>query len=174
MKKLAIYLSIIVALFAILYFINQQSEKAKSEQYSDEAEQLYSVSPDQLDPATRGQLNDPDYQNIILPEELKAKQANQEDFFVYFFSPTCVFCVATTPHLNDIAAEAGAEVHQYNLLEFTQGWSEYGIESTPTLVYFEDGKAADSIVGGYTGTNAAQDEQTAADYKQFFDQYTAE
>ncbi len=65
MKKLLIFGSIIVALFAAISFITsyQQKQAAKNNPYHKE----------ELDPATVAQLDDPNYQNIILPDELEQK-----------------------------------------------------------------------------------------------------
>src|SRR5690554_2775010 len=125
MKKLIIYLLIIIALFAFLYFVNQQSNNAEAEEYKEEAQTLYSTTPEKLDSETRKQLKNPDYQNIILPDELESKLANEESLFVYFFSPRCQYCVATTPSINEIAAEANVDLLQYNVLEYNQGFNDY-------------------------------------------------
>ncbi|MFP3340137.1 thioredoxin family protein, partial [Micrococcus sp. SIMBA_131] len=42
------------------------------------------------------------------------------------------------------------DLKKYNVLEFEQGWNDYQIESTPTLVRFKDGKEVDRIVGTQT------------------------
>jgi thioredoxin 1 len=169
MKKLAIYLSIILVLFALLYFIDRQSNKA----YSEEAQQLYSTSPDNLNESTRKQLNNSDYQNIILPTELQQNISNEEDVYVYFFSPLCNFCVATTPRLNEIAADAGVDIRQYNVLEFERAWTEFNLEATPTLIYFEDGIESDRLVGGF-GTSAEQDAAAETGFIEFFDKHKSE
>jgi thioredoxin-related protein len=36
---------------------------------------------------------------------------------------------------------------QFNLLEYEDGWNQYGIESTPTIVQYKDGKEVNRIVG---------------------------
>ena len=46
-----------------------------------------------------------------------------------------------------MAEELGIDLVQYNLLEFEQGWDDYNIESTPTIVQFKDGKEVARIVG---------------------------
>jgi thiol-disulfide isomerase/thioredoxin len=139
LKKIILFLVIIVALFAgIAYVTNMQNkEKAEGNPYG----------KDELNPATVDQLDDPNYQNLILPEELEKKLNNKEDVTVYFYSPTCPHCQKATPVLMPLADEMGVDIVQYNLLEFEQGWDDYGIESTPTLVHFEKGKEADRIVG---------------------------
>lgn len=148
MKKLLIYLSIVVLLIALLYYLNQLTQKNAMKNLVEPAQELYQTDPQNLNEATRKQLNDPDYQNIILPGELETRLKNKEDLFVYFFSPLCKYCVESTPIVNDIAGEVQVEIHQYNVLEFRQGFSQYRFDSTPTLIYFEDGVEKDRFVGG--------------------------
>ena len=47
-----------------------------------------------------------------------------------------------------LADDAGITMHQYNLREYQEGWREYNIEFTPTLVYFENGAEKERMVGG--------------------------
>lgn len=139
MKKVIVFLLIIIGLFAALFFLNkaQNEEKAEGNPYG----------KDTLHPETVKQLDDPNYQNIILPEELDKKIENGEDVTVYFHSPTCPHCVRTTPIVAPLAKDMGVDLVQYNLLEFEQGWNDYGIESTPTIVQYKDGKEVNRIVG---------------------------
>ena len=102
---------------------------------------------DRLRPATIDLLDDENYQNIILPENLEKKLANQEDATVYFFASDCPFCKEATPMLTPMSEELGIDLVQYNLLEFKQGWNDYNIESTPTIVQFKDGEEVARIVG---------------------------
>ncbi|WNF23948.1 thioredoxin family protein [Mesobacillus jeotgali] len=139
MKKVIIFLVIIIGLFAALFFLNkaQNEEQAEGNPYG----------KDTLHPETVKQLDDPNYQNIVLPDELDKKLENGEDVTVYFYSPTCPHCVRTTPIVAPLAQEMDVDLIQYNLLEFEQGWNDYGIESTPTIVQYKDGKEVNRIVG---------------------------
>ncbi len=47
---------------------------------------------EELHPATIDLLDDPNYQNIILPDELREALNNKETITVYFYSSTCEFC----------------------------------------------------------------------------------
>lgn len=162
MKKMLIILSGIIVLFAALFIVNQQSEKKKFAAYADN---IYGIDPGKLHPATLDQLGDPNYQDIILPKQIEEKIKNKESFFAYFFSPICSFCVATTPQLQPLASELNITLNQYNLLEFDEGFRKYNIQYTPTLVYFQDGKEADRLVGGITNQ---PDGNTVETFKQFF------
>lgn len=139
MKKIIIFLATVVLLFATIAFINnkQTSEKVEGNPFG----------KDTLEPATIAQLDDENYQNIILPEQLEKKLENKEDGVIYFYSSDCSYCKSATPKIMEEAEKLGIEVMQYNLLEFEQGWNDYGIQSTPTLVVFEDGKLKESPTG---------------------------
>lgn len=139
MKKVLIFAAVFIVLFGALAFVTsyQQKEKAAGNPYG----------KDKLNPATDDQLDDPNYQDIILPEEVDEKIDNKEDFIVYYFSPTCEYCQRTTPILMPVAKDAGVEIDQLNLLEFEDGWEKYGIKATPTLVKYEDGKEVDRVEG---------------------------
>lgn len=139
MKKIIIFLVVIIGLFALISFLTNKQTKEKTEGNP--------YGKDTLDSATIDQLDDPNYQNIILPEELEKKLEDKEDVAVYFYSPLCPHCKNTTPILAPLAEEMGIDLEQYNLLEFGDGFDEYGIQETPTLVYYKDGVEQDRIVG---------------------------
>ncbi|GAF64542.1 thioredoxin family protein [Alkalihalobacillus trypoxylicola] len=154
MKKLIIFGSVIVVIFAALVLVTNMQQSQES------GDNVYNKS--RLDPATVDQLDDPNYQNIVLPEELEEKIENEEDATVYFFSPKCQYCQEVTPRLMPIADDMNVNLLQYNLLEFEQGWNDFNVDSTPTLVQYKDGEEVFRIVG------AASNE----DYQQFFESYT--
>lgn len=139
MKKILIFGGIILLLFAALAIVTNMQQKQKVEGNP------YNKS--ELHPETVKLLDDPNYQNIILPEELEKKLKNKENVIVYFFSSTCPHCKRTTPILMPLAKEMKVDIVQYNLLEFEEGWDQYHIEATPTLVHFVSGKEADRVVG---------------------------
>ncbi|MGG1687950.1 thioredoxin family protein [Pseudalkalibacillus sp. NRS-1564] len=139
MKKAIIFLGIVIVIFGALAFVTNYSNSEKTEGNP------YGKSS--LNPATIEQLDDPLYQNQILPDELEEALSNEEEAFVYFYSPTCIHCKNTSPVLVPLAEDMGIDLKKYNVLEFEQGWNDYRIESTPTLVRFKDGKEVDRIVG---------------------------
>lgn len=139
MKKLLIIGSIVVVIFALLIFLNKASNNAKLEN------NLYGTND--LKQETIDQLDDENYQNIILPDALKKKIDSGEPIMAYFFSPICSHCQAFTPVLMPLAKEANITIHQYNVYEFEDGWNDYKIEATPTLVYFKDGKEVARLMG---------------------------
>ncbi|MEG0259714.1 MAG: thioredoxin family protein [Lysinibacillus sp.] len=134
MKKLLIFGSVIVVLFAAIIVLTMVSNKSKvssdKNPYGDKV----------LDQATIDQLDDKNYQSIVLPDELKKKIAAGEDVNAYFFSPTCGYCQQFTPVLMPTAEKEGIEIAQINVLEYGEFLGEYNFTSTPTFIRFEDGK----------------------------------
>ncbi|KHF40924.1 thioredoxin family protein [Halalkalibacter okhensis] len=153
MKKIILFGSIVVLIFVALIVVSNinQSQKAAGNPYG----------KDRLDPATVELLDDPNYQNLILPDELEEKLANEESVTVYFYSSTCPYCKEATPRLVPLAEENGINLLQYNLKEFEQGWNQYNLESTPTVVHFENGIEVGRIVSAVSNN----------EFQQFFDEY---
>ena len=142
MKKLMIFGGIIVLLFGALAIVTNMSQA-----------NLVEGNPygkNKLHPETIKLLNDPLYGNLILPTELEQELAQRDDLFVYFFQSTCPACKETTPVLVPVAEQLDIDLKKYNLLEFNQGWADYQIEFTPTLVYFHQGEEVDRITGMYS------------------------
>jgi thiol-disulfide isomerase/thioredoxin len=140
MKKIIIFSAIIIALFVAMAVVTNIQNNAKIGENNP-------YKTNDLQQATIDLLDDPNYQKIILPDQLEEKLDNNEDVTVYFFASDCPHCKVTTPVLMPLADEMGIEVVQYNLLEFQDGWNQYGIDGTPTLVRYEDGKEVARIDG---------------------------
>lgn len=145
MKKLLIIGGAIVVVFILLIVLTNMSNDKKL------ADNPYGT--EDLKQDTIDQLDDENYQNIILPDDLNAKVESGEPVTAYFFSPSCSHCKAMTPVLMPIVKEMDVNLVQYNVLEFEQGWDEYHIEATPTTIYFEDGKEVSRMVGNQPKEN---------------------
>ena len=141
MKKLAIVGSIIVILCIAIVLLTNKSQNDIIEVHDNP------YGTDDLHPSTIEFLADENYQNIILPDDLQNKIESDEGTYAYFFSPTCQYCKAFTPVLMPIAEEYGVKIDQLNVLEFDLAWNDYGIKSTPTLIYFKNGEEVARIVG---------------------------
>lgn len=148
MKKLVIIGGVVVALFALVIVLSNMSNDSKL------ANNPYDT--EDLEQSTIDLLPDENYQSIALPDEVDEQVQSGEPTTVYFFSPECSYCIATTPILMPVAADMDVDVLQYNLLEYEQGWQDYRIEATPTLVYFEDGKEVARWVGSQPKENIEQ------------------
>lgn len=145
MKKLLIIGGVIIAVFVLLIVLTNMSNDKKL------ADNQYNTND--LKQETIDQLGDKNYQNIILPDDLKAKIESGEPVTAYFFSPICVHCKAMTPVLMPIAEDMDVDVVQYNIYEFEQGWDDYNIEATPTMIHFEDGQEVSRMVGNQPKEN---------------------
>src|SRR5690625_2170536 len=136
-----IILGAVIVLFVALYVLVDYQNKQTIEKAGNP------YGKDQLKQETIDQLDDPLYQNQIIPDHLAEKLANEEDVFVYFYSPVCRFCIETTPVLVPLAEELNVDVKKLNLYEFENEKETYQIEGVPTLVYYENGQEVDRITG---------------------------
>ena len=150
MKKLVIIGAAVVFLFAAIIVLTNMSnsDKMKDNPYD----------TDNLQQSTIELLDDENYQNIILPDDLQAKIDSGEGVFAYMFSPDCGYCKQFTPKLMNVAEQEDIQVDQLNVLEYPNAWTTYQLEYTPTLIYFENGEEVTRIVGD-------NDEETV---RQFF------
>ncbi|SDN60441.1 thioredoxin family protein [Alkalicoccus daliensis] len=152
MKKILIIGGAIIVIFAALIFVTNYQNQQQAEGNP--------FGLDTLEQETIDQLDDPNYENIILPDELERRLAAGEDATVYFYSGQCQYCNETTPVIVPMAEEMGVDLELYNILEFEQGWNTFAIEGTPTVIHFEDGEEEARVEGG----------QEPAVYEQFFEQ----
>ncbi|MCZ8533520.1 thioredoxin family protein [Psychrobacillus psychrodurans] len=139
MKKLLIFGGIIIAVFVLIFVLNSQKNK--------DALANNPYDTDNLKQSTIDLIDDPNYQNIIIPEDLKKKIATGEPVTAYFFSPECGYCKEMTPRLSPLAEKNDIEIVKYNVLEYEKGWNDYLIQATPTMIYFEDGKEVVRVEG---------------------------
>ena len=162
-KMIYVYLGIILLLFGGIFALNSvETKEAKNN--------VYGIDSSELNPATRKQLKDPNYQNIILPAEFDKKVADKEDFFVYLFSPTCGYCQQTTPVLMPLANEMSIDLAQLNLLEFKSYQQKLNVNYTPTLAYYKDGVEVDRMEGGIK-VEGAPEGFTLDQYREFFNKH---
>ena len=154
-KKMIAIIAVIVVLFIALFFVLDY----KNNQALNNNENPYGT--EDLDQATIDQLDNPLYQNQILPDELSETIQNGDPVTVYFYSTTCIYCQNTTPYLAPLAENMDVDMKKFNLLEFGQEGNAYRIESTPTLIHFEDGQEVARLVGQYPEEG----------YETFFNEY---
>jgi len=164
-NMLFVYLGIVVVLLVGIFSLNKLGNNDVGKDYNP-----YGKPTNKLNSATRELLNNENYQNIILPEQLDEKIANKEDFFTYMFSASCHFCKETTPKLMPIAEELSIKLDQFNLLEFPQYQQKYNVEFTPTLIYFKGGVEVDRIEGGIRADSTTAG-HTADDFREFLEKY---
>lgn len=139
-KKMIIIVVVIVALIAALLLLNNYKNNKKLDSGNPyDKNELYQESIDLI--------GDELYDNIITPDDLEKKLEKEEDVTVYFFSPTCSYCIQTTPVVVPMTEDLGIDMVKMNLLEYQDEKERYDIEGTPTIVHFKNGEAVDSIVG---------------------------
>ncbi|PGX80009.1 thiol reductase thioredoxin [Bacillus thuringiensis] len=141
MKRLIFMLSAIIVVFGAFMAFDtyKNAQKQKVSPYGNKQ-----VSMQTLDQAEK----DPFYQNIILPAQLKENKKNGQNEVVYFFSPVCSYCEALEPNLKDAVKKyANTKFGLYNAYEFKEGWRDYNLQGTPTLIHFKDGKEVNRLVG---------------------------
>ncbi|WP_424766746.1 thioredoxin family protein [Paenibacillus sp. sgz302251] len=160
-KMIYVYISIIIILFGAIFVLSNSSE----------VNALYDKKVSDLNPETRKLLDDPNYQNIILPAELDKKIADKEDFFIYLFASDCGHCKNTTPQLMPLVDELGIELPQFNLREFESYFNKLNVNYTPTLAYYEDGVEVERLEGGLA-TEGTSSGYTLDDYRAFFNKHS--
>ncbi|MFD2042752.1 thioredoxin family protein [Ornithinibacillus salinisoli] len=157
-KKMLAIIGVIIILFVALFFVINY----KNDQAINKSDNPYGTTD--LEQPTIDQLDNPHYGNQILPDELDEKIQNGEAVTVYFYSPTCVYCQNTTPYLVPLTEDLDVDMKKLNLLEFPSEGNKYGIESTPTLVHFDNGEIVASIVG----------QRTEEEFTAFFNEFVLE
>ena len=145
MKKLLLIGGVIIAIFVLIIVLSNKSDDVKMKDNP--------YGTDNLKQSTINLIGNENYDNIIMPDELAKKIESGESFTTYFFSPECSYCLEMTPILTPIANEMDVTVHKYNLLEFEKEAAPYGIQSTPTLVHYKDGKEVGRAVGSQPEAN---------------------
>ncbi|HEY9571412.1 MAG TPA: thioredoxin family protein [Metalysinibacillus sp.] len=140
MKKLVAIGGVVIVLLVAIILLTNMSNKDKLKS----ADNPYGDK--KLQQPTIDLLQDENYQNITLPEDLKAKIDSGEEVNAYFFSPTCTHCRALTPKLMPILEDKGIEVNQINLLEYDE-WDTYNITATPTFIHFDGGAEVERFEG---------------------------
>lgn len=151
---MAIIVAVIVVLFAGLFVANNYKNKQATQGMDNP------YGKEDLRQETIDLLDNPLYDNIIVPNALDEKIENGEPVTVYFFSPTCSFCQKTTPIVAPLAEELNIDMKKMNLLEFDK-MEYYNIEGTPTIVHYDNGEEVARIVG----------QQKEDDFRIFFEEF---
>ena len=152
---------IVVIFIAVFVVVSNQSSDPES--LSESGYYPYTdKEPDELSGPTIDTLDNEDYQANKTPAEVEEIVNSGEGEFVYFWSPTCVHCQEATPMLTDALDNIDNEVTQLNVLEYDQAWETYGINATPTLIYFEDGEEVERLEGNPGSTEGFEEFMTAA------------
>lgn len=139
-KKLIIIVLVVVVLFSALMLLNNYKNNKKLDGGNP-------YDKTELHQETIDLLGNDLYKNIITPDDLDERLANEETVTVYYFSPTCSYCMETTPIIVPMTEDLDIEMVKINLLEYPDKKPHYNIEATPTIVHYIDGKEVERKVG---------------------------
>ncbi len=152
---------IVVVFIGVFIFMNNQTSDPES--LSDSGYYPYTdKKPDELTGPTIDLLDNEDYQANKTPAEVEEIVNSGEGEFVYFWSPTCSHCMEATPMLTEALDSVEGEVTQLNVYEYENAWATWNINSTPTLIYFEDGKEVERLEGNPGSAEGFEEFMTAA------------
>ena len=87
--------------------------------------------------------------NAVTPDELQQKLDEDGEVIAYFWQTGCEYCEQVKPYAEPLVEEYdGVSI---NLAEHDV-WGTYGINGTPTVIRFEDGKEVGRIEGAVPET----------------------
>lgn len=156
-RKMLIFTAVIVVLFVALYFVTSMKDTTETDGNSSETEEQN----------TSDASKDSFYQNQIAPDELDDELDEDGDAFVYYYQPDCPHCQSVSPILIPMAEEEyDIDMKEFDLKEYDYKWNTYDIESTPTLVYYQDGEEVDRVNGA-----AETDEEIETKYQNFLEEH---
>lgn len=137
-KRMAIIGGIIVLAFIGIYFLSTIEFGTLT--YNPYGEK-------EIKRETRKTLTGKDHLYQVSYDDFEEKIFTQgEDKFVYVFSPTCTYCIRYNPTVNEVFGE-DIEYIRLNALEYPESFNDLGVEGTPTIIYFEEGKEVDRLEG---------------------------
>ncbi|MGC7871148.1 thioredoxin family protein [Desulfosporosinus sp. SYSU MS00001] len=108
----------------------------------------------------QSQMFQKDQMTEISPDQLQQKIDKGDNFYVYFYSPTCEQCIKTEPYLKEAVKKltvkniVKVDVQKYDALR-----KQYQIQGTPTIYVYNNHKLVKGITGGF---------ENLEDYDKFF------
>lgn len=96
----------------------------------------------------------------VSPNELQQMIDNGENFYVYFYSPTCEECIRSEPKLIQGVKELMIKnIVKVDVQKFEYLRKDLQIPGTPTIYVYSNHKIIKGITGGF---------KTVEEYKNFF------
>ncbi|HGA1025239.1 TPA: thioredoxin family protein [Bacillus cereus] len=89
------------------------------------------------------------YQNEIKTNELQNDILKQDEKFIYFYQTNCHYCKKTSPIVVPMTKKLNINMEILNLEKEPNGWNQFKIEGTPTIIHYKNGKEIDRIEGEY-------------------------
>lgn len=82
--------------------------------------------------------------NAVTADELETKISEDEEVVAYFWQTGCEYCEQVKPYVEPLIEEYDAV--SINLADHNV-WTTYGINGTPTIIRFQDGKEVERVEG---------------------------
>lgn len=123
MKKILIFILITISILVLIFLITTKKDSQKSTTNY--------------------------YQNKIKTNELQNDILKQNEKFIYFYQTNCYYCKKTSPIVIPMTKKLNINMEVLNLEEEPNGWNQFKIEGTPTIIHYKDGKEIDRIEGEY-------------------------
>ncbi|WP_054768676.1 thioredoxin family protein [Lysinibacillus parviboronicapiens] len=76
-------------------------------------------------------------ENSLTLDELVGLVNNGQDILVYFYQPNCIYCQQAKPIISSLVNEMDIDLKVFNLQKYKNGWGEFNVEGTPTLIHFK-------------------------------------
>lgn len=138
MKKILILLSVLVVVLGIgMYLRQDQPVKLNPKE----------VTPSQAQPIKLDAKE-------VTPQELKQMIDQDNNFFVYFYSPTCPKCAEAEPFIAQAVQISKVRMVALNVKEYPDTKAELQVPGTPTIYYYQNHKVAKGVTGALS---SAQD-----------------
>ncbi|ENQ3081163.1 thioredoxin family protein [Bacillus cereus] len=124
MKKILIFILITISILVLIFLITTKKDSKES-------------TPNY-------------YQNKIKTNELQNDILKQDEKFIYFYQTNCHYCKKTSPIVIPMTKKLNINMEVLNLEKEPNGWNQFKIEGTPTIIHYKNGKEIDRIEGEYT------------------------
>ncbi|MEK4868078.1 thioredoxin family protein [Bacillus sp. FSL E2-8895] len=123
MKKILIFILITMSILVLIFLITTKKDSKKSTTNY--------------------------YQNEIKTNELQNNILKQDEKFVYFYQTNCHYCKKVSPIVVPMTKKLNINMDVLNLEKEPNGWNQFKIEGTPTIIHYKNGKEIDRIEGEY-------------------------
>ncbi|MDP4125851.1 MAG: thioredoxin family protein [Bacillota bacterium] len=83
----------------------------------------------------------------VTPEELRQMIEQDNNFFVYYYSPTCPDCVKVEPLVAKAVQLSNIKMVAMNLKEYPDTKAEQQVPGTPTIFFYRNHKVVKGVTG---------------------------
>lgn len=141
---------LIFVIFGVVFFMVGNS-KEESINQALENSPYTDVEDEELSGATINSMSDDNYKyNVTYNERTEAIESGEE-IYVYYWSPTCQYCMAETPKIVGEYEENFSDKNfmQINVDVYSGAYedADLGLQGTPTLIKYKDGEKVVELIG---------------------------